>query len=278
MRMWARTALVVAVVAAVSAGVGLGRRGERPPPGDLAVPLTPGDAVRGQHLVDHVLACAACHGHDLGGAEVSVGVGGHVWAPNLTPAGGERAPDAWVAALRAGQGADGEPLRLMSSGRWASLSDADLADVLAALATLRPVVREPPPRPGRAFRWLADWVSEAAVSPPAAAAPMQPDAAYGAYVSVIAGCAECHGPQLEGRTTLLGRSPPVTPGASLPFAGAHFEAAVRRGRGADGRPLASRMPWEHYAGLTDLEVDALWAHVRLLQDPSGADGVVSDTP
>ena len=268
---------VLTVVAAT--GVALGLRAwldSRAPTVPLTVPTAAGDAVRGRHLVDHVLACGACHAADLGGAWVEGGLLGRVWAPNLTNGDGgrERSALAWVRALRRGEDERGGALALMPATRWAVLAEADMADVLAALRALPPVDRAAPESARFPLGW---WMGLAGRSgptePPPAVVEARPDAEYGRYLATIAGCHDCHGAAFRGRDGTLGRAPGIVPRLDAAFAGARFADALLRGRGGDGRVLSPVMPWPYHAGLTDTEVDALWQRVRRLAGVEGTDGV-----
>lgn len=269
--------VVLTIVAAT--GVALGVRAwleGRTPAVPLTVPTAAGDAVRGRHLLDHVLACGACHGADLGGAWVDGGLVGRVWAPNLTSGvgGRERPALAWVRALRRGEDETGRVLALMPAARWAGLAESDMADVLAAVRELPPVDRPAPEPAGFAVGW---WLGLAGrvvpTEPPPSVVEVRPDAEYGRYLATIAGCHDCHGAAFRGGDGTLGRAPGIVPRLEAPFAGARFADALLRGRGADGRALAPVMPWPFHAGLTDTEVDALWQRVRRLAGSEGADGV-----
>lgn len=260
---------IPAVVLGAAVQRGLGGDGDLPEP---QVPLIAGDLAHGRHLVDHVLACGACHGADLGGATVEAGIFGDVWAPNLTPGGPKRSALDVVRALRRGEAPDGRRLVRMPVSRWAGLTESDLASVLAALEAAPPISRAAPAERSAGVRWLAGLASDRVEAvPPPLHVPVAPDATYGRYLATIGGCHDCHGPDLQGASDLFGRAPGILPRPEAPFAGARFADALLRGRGADGRTLDAAMPWQLHAGLTDTEVDALWSRVRHLAGGGSAD-------
>lgn len=117
------------------------------------------------------------------------------------------------------------------SARWKDTPDDLAADVVAAL------------------------VSGPSSPPSGPPAPITPDAATGARLAALAGCASCHGPDLAGGSAP--RLPRVRHGT-----GASFRAALQEGVGADGHALSPEMPSAAYAGLTLTEVDALWLWTR----------------
>ena len=41
-----------------------------------------------------------------------------------------------------------------------------------------------------------------------------------------------------------------------------FRTAMRQGRRPDGRALREPMPWRAFAGMTDVELDALWSFIN----------------
>lgn len=214
-----------------------------------------GDPARGAHLGAAVLGCTACHGADLGGGVVHQGVWfGTVNAPDLTPSGSccaDWTPETWAAVLRSGRTPAGRPLRWMPSWRWAAMSDHDLADVVAWLTTVPPAGRPAPegrPGPGAWWSLLAGAPPSHAVSP--VGALRAPDALYGAYLGTLAGCTDCHGPQLEGQVLGAG---PVPPAPS--WTGADFARSVL----VEGDALAHvDLPVGDYSGLDLTEADALW--------------------
>lgn len=247
-------------------GIGSVARVEREGPGEVAVQEEPSPLARGQHLVDHVLACGACHGADLGGGVVEGPDGATIWAPDLTATGvGPRYDGtAWRRVLTEGIGRGGLPLRAMPVGRWGGIAPADLDAVVAWLRTL-----EGPGRPAPRDVTGAGWAWWATEDPRLRASPEPaPEPGHGAYLAALAGCLDCHGVELGGAPARVGQVPAPSlrgEGAAEPGAGAAFGAALRRGEGRDGAPLDEAMPWRFYAGLHDTEVDALWSFVRSAQ-------------
>ncbi|OCW56677.1 cytochrome c [Hoeflea olei] len=98
----------------------------------------------------------------------------------------------------------------------------------------------------------------------------------GRYLSIAAGCAACHtapgGKPYAGGTVLstpFGKlaAPNITPDPETGIGGwtrDDFEAALRQGRGKDGMPLYPAMPYTHYTGMTDADIDGLWSYVKSL--------------
>ncbi len=241
------------------------------------------DPERGRRWATGVALCSFCHGPDLAGAvTVDNPWIGRLYAPNLTsgPGGlGTRYSNGdFERALRHGLRRDGRSLLVMPSD---TLSDADLADVIAYL-------RSAPPRasahPSRRVGILTRLVLAAGLAPellPAEriehtasdrpAPEPRPDAAYGAYLASVGSCRVCHRADLRGglHPLSLPEEPPppdITPSGALgAWSKADFARAMRTGVTPDGRALDPRyMPWPHFAQLSDDELRALWTYLQSL--------------
>lgn len=236
------------------------------PVAPLELTSDPARIEHGQHLVEHVLACGACHGDNLAGAKVIDDAWhGEVWAPNLT--GDPLEVDEWVRAIRHGVGRDGQGMLFMPVSRYANLRESDLVDVLAwltRLPKLEGVTPEVVPAPWMRMRLVADGYGASVQSaiPESMSVDVAPTAEWGAYLAQVAGCVDCHRDGNEnGRSPVSVRGPVLSAASSQEWTGAQFAAAVTRGEGSAG-PLKDSMPWRFYAGLTDLERDALWMWMR----------------
>ena len=253
-------------------------------PHDLPVPTDSAAAVeRGRHLAQSVVLCVSCHRRDLGGNLMADNAVLRFAPPNLTRGrGGVGAafigPDGarrFERAVRHGLGADGTPLLVMPSDPFASLSDADVAALLAYVRALPPVDREV----GRTYlgalgrvllaAGVADEIAAERIDhartpldrPPADALE------HGRYLADGSGCHFCHGPTLAGGPSRAG--PPGAhdvPNISVARLGTwsedDFVRALRTGRTPDGRTLRTGMPWQEYSGLSDAELRALWVYLR----------------
>jgi len=269
---------------------------------DLGAGVDAGVLDRGRHLVTVVAQCSYCHGPDLAGREMADDPWiGRLYASNLTRgAGGIGAvySDAdWEAALRHGIGPDGRSLLLMPSGELAHLTDPDLAAVVAYLRAVPGVDRVVP---GKRTGWLTRFVVALGLAPdlisaeqahrvrrkePAsapAAATDEASAEYGEYLVALGSCRVCHRTDLAGGLhplSLPGEPvpPDLTPNGPLSdWSREDFAVAMREGRTPDGRVLdRAFMPWPAFAGLRDVEVDALWRYLAGLDrngNPSEPDG------
>jgi mono/diheme cytochrome c family protein len=234
---------------------------------------------RGSHLAD--IACTACHAagerlplSGMDSAFVNAPVFATLHPANLTPGGAlRRYSDGQLArAIREGIGAEGRPLLIMPSHAFHGMSDRDLASLIGYLRS-QPAVEKPTlPRNIGPIGGilLATRQIPTAVQPEVDAVAHvdeAPTAEYGRYLTPIYGCMECHGTNLEGLAPGNPNGPPAGPDIVLV---AHrypvetFERAVRHGEGTNGNPLASTMPWRIFSRLNDVEVQAIYAHLKTL--------------
>ncbi|KFN50050.1 c-type cytochrome [Arenimonas composti] len=238
------------------------------------------ERVRGEHLYN-VLTCVECHAEGgTGKLWFDAGPVGRAVAPNLTPAAiaGRYDADGLAAAIRHGVRPDGTPLRYMPVGDYHRLSDADTAALVRYLQSL-------PPAPGPAETTvigplarvlhlfgkiemvpaeLLDHTPRRREAPPVAAT-----AAYGDYLAQV--CTGCHGADFAGQR-VPGTPPELPPAANLTphadglagWSEADFLRAIREGRRPDGSEIHPFMPWRTYSRMTDVELQAIWAHLSRL--------------
>jgi cytochrome c553 len=236
---------------------------------------------RGRHIAESISSCAVCHAGDFGGQMViDEPVFARISAPNLTTGQGglQNYTDAdWDRAIRHGIGGDGRRLIIMPSLHFQRMSDTDLGAMIAFLRTVAPVDREMQrPRPGPIgtvllalgqLPFFADEIDHANagkhVVTPAASAE------YGEYLADIAGCEGCHGDSFVGRPAAPNGppgGPNLTPsGNPGRWSAEQFRSVLRTGQTPEGRSLqVQHMPWPQYARMTDMEIDALWLHIKSL--------------
>ena len=243
----------------------------------------------GRHLVTVVAQCGYCHGPDLAGREMADDPWiGRLYASNLTR--GEGGVGAWLsdsqwdAAVRHGVDPEGRSLLLMPSAQLAHLSDRDLAAIVAYVRQTPAVDRV---MPGKRAGWLTRWVvalglasdlisaqqvlESPSTGPPIATAKAAPE--YGEYLVALGGCRVCHRADLAGGLHPLSLpGEPVPPdltrgGPSASWTRREFARAMREGRTPDGRVLDREfMPWPAFAGLREVEVEAIWLYLGTLDD------------
>jgi mono/diheme cytochrome c family protein len=254
----------------------------------IAIPSADPTAVtRGQYLVDHVLGCKGCHAPDLGGrAEVNDPMIGKWWAPNLTTGRGSKTaaytPVDWVRSIRHGVSTDGHRLILMPSADFFNFSNDDLGAVIAYIKSVPPVDRDNEGITtgpiGRAllvaghFKFAFDEIDH--LRPRSEARPSA-GREWGAVL--VGACIGCHGAGLSGGP-IPGTPPDWPPTRNLTphetglkgWTLEQFSQALRHGQRPDGTTLSTVMPWKAYAGMTDTDVQALWAFLQTVAaKPSG---------
>ncbi|KAA3660146.1 MAG: cytochrome C [Chloroflexi bacterium] len=269
------------VIVVVVLGIVGGNRLDNAPDVPVAVVAAATDEAaveRGNYLA-RVSSCTECHGEDLSG-EVFIDEApiGYVPAPNLTAgAGGIGAnyTDAdWAQAIRHGVGGNGRSLVTMPSNHYAHYGDDDFAALIAYLKTVPPVDNDLGERniqfPGTIIFGVLAYNGVAAVANTDHAAvggnapAVSASAEYGEYLVNIASCNSCHGENLAGATDPDGpQGSNLTMGGDLQnWSEDNFFTALRTGVTPDGNQLDSEMPWQNYAGMSDTELEALWAQLN----------------
>ncbi|MCA9728444.1 MAG: cytochrome c [Candidatus Eisenbacteria bacterium] len=254
-------------------------------PSTLSIPTDSASVATGDHLVHAVFACVGCHGEDLGGKMViDSPVMARIAAPNLTRGKGGLAPGYTMAdyecAIRHGVRRDHRPIILMPSEAYAYLSDEELQQVAAYLASVPPVDRSlPPVKLGPIGSMLiafgqflpASQVEHESVGR-LAKAPTGTGPDRGEHLAKVCVCTSCHGPQLAGGKA-AGGDPSWPPAANLTpheeglgnVTFQQFEGILRTGVKRNGQQLdAEMMPWTSYARMSDDEMHALWAYLQTL--------------
>ncbi len=195
------------------------RRPASAPPSNIKIAMTPRQLERGEYLFTTLLDCEGCHSERdfsrLGGPVIAgtrgkgallplEGLPGQVNAPNITPD-KETGIGTWtdgekIRAIREGISKDGHMLfPLMPYPGYRFLSDADVQSLVAFLNTL-PAIRNYIPR--SSITWPASMMVKGVPAPVTRAIPpVDPDGGeiYGEYLVSIAGCEECHTPQVRGQ-------------------------------------------------------------------------------
>lgn len=263
----------------------------------------PARLARGRYLVTAVAGCFGCHSerdwrsHGAPAAAGMEGAGeifpfsnlpGRVVAPNITSdpeAGvGKWTDDELARAIREGVGRDGRALfPMMPYEGFRHMSDEDLASVIVFLRTVPPVGRQLP-RSEIIFpvRYLIRSAPEPLSEPVSSEAANSTDpVTRGAYLVTIAGCRDCHTPQVHGQPVagmdLAGGFQLTGPWGTVASANltpddsgikyydeALFLQAIRTGY-VRARELKPIMPYWNYAGMTDEDLKAIFAYLRTLR-------------
>jgi mono/diheme cytochrome c family protein len=275
----------------------------------LRVEATPERLARGKYLVEHVSGCFDCHSERTAAYGLPIkpgreGVGGFIWdkqigfpgtlaAPNITPD-AETGLGKWtdgeiIRAIREGVDREGNALfPIMPYGQYRDMSDDDAAAVVAYLRTVKPQRYE---RPKKALdppmNVIEKFIPQPLAGPVAAPSPGN-TVAYGAYLSKIGGCHECHTPKDDKGKSLPGKdlaggfemhtpafrvvTANITPHPSTWMGRATKEEFIGRfhafvGVNASNAPQAQKgrntlMPWLAYSGMTAEDLGALYDYLK----------------
>lgn len=250
-------------------------------PAVMALAADEATLARGRHIAI-TRGCVDCHSEQLDGKTfIDAPPFARLYASNLTRGrggvGARYTDQDWVRAIRHGVAPDGKPLLFMPAHEFNVLDDEDTGALVSYLKSLPPVDNAPVENsvgPIGRFLFLkgdvplvpAELIDHDA---PRRDGPVEaPTAEYGAYL--LTGCTGCHGTNFAGGP--IPGTPPGFPAAANltpdPITGMgkwseqDFVTALRTGRRPDGRQLAEEMPWRFTAQMTDLELRAMWLHLR----------------
>ena len=166
------------------------------------------DVGRGERLVRGVLRCTECHEKDLGGKVIVDTEIGSVASPNLTRGqgglGSTLSETAWVRALRHGIGRDDRGLWMMPTARFSQLTDQDVVDIIAYMATVPAVDRATEISQlgllGRLVHAMGKLELIEARTERSDESRSNPQGTVdrGRHLTQLAGCSSCHGSNLRG--------------------------------------------------------------------------------
>ena len=240
---------------------------------------------RGRHLIASRYVCTECHGSNLGGGTmIDDPAIGTVLGPNITTGRGsvvlDYGPSDWDRAVRHGVAPSGRPT-LMPAQDFQLMSDQELSDVLAYIATMPPVDNEVRPLRlgplGRVLlalgqiRFAADEIPSHDAPHPVLPPPADVSTEFGAHLAGV--CVGCHRANLSGGP-IIGGDPSWPPAANLtPHADGlaawsyeDFLRAMREAEKPDGTDLLPPMePVTNFTrNMSDTELQALWSYLQSL--------------
>jgi len=283
--------------------------GWRPFIGPKARPLTarkfestPRRLERGRYIATALSGCIYCHSpHDwkaprtpfvagmtgAGDVQPYADLPGKIVAPNLTPdvetGAGSWSDDQLARAIREGIGHDGRALfPMMPYSRFREMSDEDLASVIVYLRSL-PAVRHQLPKTEIIFpvKYLIRNAPQPVTAPVPDITPQAGAQKYGAHLLNLAGCADCHTSQVQGKDVpgmaFAGGNPIVgpwgyvasanlTPDATgiMYYTDDFFVQVLRTGT-VNGQQLNPIMPVMVYKDLTDTDLKAMFTYLHSIK-------------
>ena len=223
-----------------------------------------------------VLGCRGCHGKDLQGTFFTEDEPqyGPLYASNLTVEVPEYSDGQLDGIIRHGVHPERKTVWGMPAELFQHLNDADFNALVAYLRTLKPAGKKLPPPQFSAqdkkdiasgdYKPAVQLVRERANQLPV---DLGPSYALGRYITEVT-CAECHGPQLEGKKPPKAGMPPdltVVGGYSR----ADFEKLITTGVPVGGRklnPMMVSVARGRFPHMTPHERDALYAYLKARAD------------
>jgi len=183
------------------------------PAPDITVDVTPERVARGEYLANHVVVCMDCHSKrdfsllsgplvpgtlGQGGEKFSeeFGFPGVFYSKNITPAALSDWTDGEIyRTITTGVTRDGKALfPVMPYKHYAQMDPEDVKDIIAYLRSIPPIENKvPESKANFPFNFILNTIPSNA--PPGKKPDPSDKVAYGRYLAVIAGCAECHTPQ-----------------------------------------------------------------------------------
>ena len=259
---------------------------------------TPQRLERGRYIATGLSGCIYCHTpHDWAapGAPMMAGMSGagevlpyadlpgRILAPNLTPdpetGAGHWTDDQLARAIREGVGHDGRALfPIMPYEHYHNMSEEDLASVVVYLRSLSPVHN---PLPATEIIFPVKYLIRSAPDPvtaPVADVGSSDHVRYGAHLADLAGCVDCHTPQVRGQNvpgmdfaggfsftgpwgTVASANITPDPSGIQYYDEALFLSVLRTGQ-VRARKLSPVMPVMAYKNLTDDDLKAIFAFLR----------------
>lgn len=262
---------------------------------------------RGRYLANHVMVCIDCHssrdfslfsgppmaGTEGGGGErfpPEFGFPGTFIAPNITPHSLEDWSDGEIfRAVTTGVNKDGLPLFDLMP--YKSYGKADVEDIHAVIAYIRGLepkaMDHPRSEPVFPFNFILHTLPE---KQEPMERPSEDDLiAYGAYLTTIAACADCHTAKVEGRVVgepfaggfefrmpdgSLLRSPNITPHPTG-IGNWTEEQFIRRFKQytdstftlphVEPGEFQTLMPWAMYGGMEEKDLRAIYHYLKSLE-------------
>ncbi len=265
--------LVVALVGYAK----LNRKYDNPVP-TVSVDVTPENIARGERFG---LLCAGCHAADeeppLEGldflADDDAPPIGTFYAPNLTPTHlGEWTDGEIIRAIREGIHRDGRSLLIMPASMFRSLSDDDVAGIVAFLRS-QPAVEPDTPHPrfnllgAIMLNFAPIFEAQPPVTEPVIAPAAGPTPEYGGYLASYA-CEGCHGEDLGGDAAF---SAPGLISVGLTWSEEGFFSFFRTGLKPDSVAVDGElMPWEDIRKfMTDEDLQGVFAYITQFFASSG---------
>ncbi|SMO46201.1 c-type cytochrome [Gracilimonas mengyeensis] len=275
-------------------------------PSDLQVERTNERIEHGEYLANNVMSCMHCHSPQqktkfahpaypdslgAGGTHYGPeeGIPGHLYTPNITPAGiGDWSDGELYRAITSGVSKDGRPLfPLMPYLNYSQMAKEDIYSVIAYLRTLYPIENEVP---ASELAFPMNFIVHTIPAPPQhqPAPDTANPVAWGKYLVTAASCADCHTPKEQGADIpgmefaggmefpmidgSTARTANITPDVKTGIGSWDEKAFIKRFKDyadtsfvfdevAHGQ-FNTAMPWKNYSQMGDKELKAIYAYLQ----------------
>lgn len=283
------------------------------PPPDITVEGTDQQVERGKYLAEHVAVCIDCHSNrdwtkfsgpikpgtfGRGGDAFTeeFGFPGTFYARNITPYNLKSWTDGEIyRTITTGVTKDGRPMfPVMPYPYYGKMDPDDVRAIIAYIRTLEPIEYEPP---ASEANFPMNLILRTIPEPPDPIERPSPEdsVAYGEYLTNIAGCVECHTPQVQGVDIegmyLAGgfefqmpfgmvRSVNITPHNQTGIGRWTKEMFVKRFKQYDvpvdslqdveDNQFNSIMPWQMYGGMKEQDLEAIYTYLQTVEPVENA--------
>lgn len=283
------------------------------PPPEITVEGTEQQIERGKYLAEHVAVCIDCHSNrdwskfsgpikpgTFGrGGDIfteKMGFPGTFYARNITPHNLKSWTDGEIyRTITAGVTKEGRPMfPVMPYPAYGKMDPDDVRAIIAYVRTLEPIENETPASEANFPMNLILRTIPQQADPMERPSP-EDSVAYGEYMTVISGCAECHTPQEQG-TDIEGmylaggfefqmpfgtvRSVNITPHNQTGIGRWTKEMFVNRFKQyevpSDSLPevgenqFNSVMPWQMYGGMKEQDLEAIYTYLQTVEPVENA--------
>ncbi|POY34770.1 hypothetical protein C3K47_18730 [Solitalea longa] len=242
---------------------------------NISIPQDSSSLKLGEH-VSMIKGCRDCHGEKLNGKVFFEDpLLGTLTSANLTALDNYTNQD-WVRAIRHGIRKNGTPLTIMPSNEYATLTEKDLAALIAYCKSLPNEPNNLPPLSIGPLAKVLDAFGKVTLYPVETidhsqemSAEVKPEVSveFGKYMAQT--CAGCHKPNFKGGDNAIPGGihvPDLTKtGAVGKWTEAQFTSVLRTGKRPNGTQMKPEdMPWQMTKEYSEVEIKALYKFLNTL--------------
>jgi mono/diheme cytochrome c family protein len=277
-------------------------------PENISIRATPEMIQRGAYIANHISVCIDCHSkrdwskfsgpivpgtEGMGGETFTkkMGLPGNFYAKNITPANiGNWTDGEIIRAITCGVDNNNNALfPIMPYQHYSKMDKEDVEAIVAYLRTLKPIKNEvPKSKPAFPMNLIINTIPQNAQPTKKPEKAINP--VYGAYLTNIAGCSECHtnvknGTPIAGMDFAGGRefkiagnkkivTSNITPDIETGIGNWSEDVFVHRFKSFQNltelpeykspKDFQTIMPWTMYAGMDTIDLKAIYIYLKTL--------------